>query len=75
MTVRVEKVVVSDHVINSPCCMVTGEYGWTANMERIMKAETMRDNTIASYMSLQEDHGDRPREPNQGGASKYFFDK
>nr|AAL76087.1 HSP90-like protein [Oryza sativa] len=37
---KVEKVVVSDRVVDSPCCLVTGEYGWTANMERIMASET-----------------------------------
>ncbi|XVF13072.1 hypothetical protein REPUB_Repub08aG0176300 [Reevesia pubescens] len=34
----VEKVVVSDRIVDSPCCLVTGEYRWTTNMERIMKA-------------------------------------
>ena len=46
----VEKVIVSRRIVDSPCVVTTSEYGWFANMERIMKARVLRDNSMTSHM-------------------------
>merc|ERR1719473_2219309 len=47
---QIEEVLISDRMVDSPCSLVTTEYGWSANMQRIMKAQVLRDGQMSSFM-------------------------
>uniref|UniRef100_A0AAY5KXI6 Histidine kinase/HSP90-like ATPase domain-containing protein n=1 Tax=Esox lucius TaxID=8010 RepID=A0AAY5KXI6_ESOLU len=60
---KIEKVTVSNRLVSSPCCIVTSTYGWTANMERIMKSQALRDNSTMGYMTAKKHLEINPTHP------------
>ncbi|XP_010261402.1 PREDICTED: heat shock protein 90-5, chloroplastic-like [Nelumbo nucifera] len=47
---KVAKVQVSKRLSSSPCVLVSGKFGWSANMERLMKAQTLGDTSTLEFM-------------------------
>lgn len=60
---KIEKCVIGDRLTDSPCILVTSEWGWTANMERIMKAQALKDAQMSSYMMSKKTMELNPNHP------------
>merc|ERR1711966_429117 len=51
---KIEKMVISNRLTTSPMAIVTGQYGYTANMERLMKAQALNDPSRYSFMASKK---------------------
>ncbi|MBA0855688.1 hypothetical protein Goshw_017354 [Gossypium schwendimanii] len=47
---KVAKVQISKRLSSSPCVLVSGKFGWSANMERLMKAQALGDTASLEFM-------------------------
>merc|ERR1711937_612243 len=59
----VEKIAISNRLQNTPCVLVTSQYGYSANMERIMKSQAFSDAKKSSYLFSQKTMEINPRHP------------
>lgn len=60
---KIEKCVLGHRYNESPCVLVTSEWGWSATMEKIMKAQALRDSNASSYMMSKKTMEINPNHP------------
>merc|ERR1712146_534739 len=60
---KVEKVAVSTRIETTPCVFVTSQYGYSANMERIMNSQAFSDNKRTQYL-VSKNPRNQPPTPN-----------
>uniref|UniRef100_A0A6M2F8Y0 Endoplasmin homolog n=1 Tax=Populus davidiana TaxID=266767 RepID=A0A6M2F8Y0_9ROSI len=60
---NVDDVKISNRLADTPCVVVTSKYGWSANMERIMQAQTLSDANKQAYMRGKRVLEINPRHP------------
>merc|ERR1719240_1814528 len=60
---KIEKAVVSNRLLETPAIIVSSQYGWSTNMERIMKAQTMGTQDKSQQMVSQKTLEINPAHP------------
>merc|ERR1711935_1115415 len=60
---KVEKVAISKHLVNSPVVVLSADYGWTAQMEKVMKSQAFADQSKFEFMKSKRMFEINPRHP------------
>merc|ERR1719324_42782 len=60
---KVEKVAISKHLVKSPVVVLSADYGWTAQMEKVMKSQAFADQSKFEYMKSKRMFEINPRHP------------
>jgi molecular chaperone HtpG len=58
---KIQNINVSTRVIDSPCCLLTDDNGYSANMQRILKAQALNNNDMLQYMMKQKEMEINPK--------------
>merc|ERR1719152_76993 len=60
---KVEKVQISKHLVQSPVVVLSADYGWTAQMEKVMKSQAFADQSKFEFMKSKRMFEINPRHP------------
>merc|ERR1719329_696903 len=60
---KVEKVAISKHLVQSPVVVLSADYGWTAQMEKVMKSQAFADQSKFEFMKSKRMFEVNPRHP------------
>jgi len=60
---KVEKVSISKHLVQSPVVVLSADYGWTAQMEKVMKSQAFADQSKFEFMKSKRMFEVNPRHP------------